>query len=191
MRDLSLWDVIQDKYTLETGAYTFMVGASSTDIRLAHTVQLQGEAIPLRNLGQVTAGINYDDYEGIRLTEDGGRGVAVRTSGALGWLLYRDAAHCIGKSGVDLPPLAAPGEQSQRFEVYAASPADGQGGAVEIRRDGPSGPVLGVCAVPATGGSACQERLECEMATAASDPELSALCLVLRGDVTLSRFRFI
>lgn len=59
--ELAFWDVSQERFAVEDGEYTFMVGASSDDIRDSITMHVDGEVIPQRDLSVETKAINYDD----------------------------------------------------------------------------------------------------------------------------------
>ena len=60
---LRYFDVISRSLILEESDYTFMVGASSKDIRLQETVEIAGEKAGKRDAFAMTQGFSYDDYE--------------------------------------------------------------------------------------------------------------------------------
>ena len=127
--ELRHWDVTRSRWCLERGVLRVMVGASSADIRLEGSLKADGEVVPPRDLRQVTRAVNYDDYAGAYLDEcaEGGDSAAV-TDG--GWLRFDDAAVPAGLTFIELRAWSA------------------EGAAVEIRLEGPDGPVAGCCPVP-------------------------------------------
>ncbi|GLX66430.1 glycoside hydrolase family 3 protein [Paenibacillus glycanilyticus] len=122
---LAFWDVTRSQMCVEQGSYAFLVGASSGDIRLEGTLTVAGETIPPRDLTQVTAAVNYDDYSNIIIGENTEGGDSAATTSADAWLRYDDAQL---------------GEETCFFEVRALS---SNGAAVEIRLDAPDGPLAG------------------------------------------------
>ncbi|GFN31534.1 glycoside hydrolase family 3 protein [Paenibacillus xylaniclasticus] len=133
--DLAIWDVTREKYAVESGPYTVMLGSSSADIRVQAVVQINGETIPPRDLSVQTKAENFDDYEGVVLGESKEGFACVELAGDSGWIAFKDA---------DLQSGAA------SFEVRAASAA--QGGRLEIRLDSPQGPAAGAIDITPTGG---------------------------------------
>ncbi len=65
--DLEFYDVTRERFCVETGEYTFMLGASSLDIRMEKTIHMDGETIPPQTLRTWTPAINYDDKSGVRM----------------------------------------------------------------------------------------------------------------------------
>ncbi len=65
--ELEFYDVTREKFTLESGEYVFMIGASSEDIRITENVIIKGEKIPPRNLRELTKAINYDFTQGTKM----------------------------------------------------------------------------------------------------------------------------
>lgn len=65
--ELEFWDVSREKFCLESGAYTFMAGASSADIRLTEVVEIAGESVPPRNVHNNVKAINYDCKGGVKM----------------------------------------------------------------------------------------------------------------------------
>ncbi|MBQ9928204.1 MAG: glycoside hydrolase family 3 C-terminal domain-containing protein [Lachnospiraceae bacterium] len=62
-KDLRYFDVISDSLLLEEGDYTFMLGASSKDIRQSQTIFVEGSKAPARNPFAETKAEQYDAYE--------------------------------------------------------------------------------------------------------------------------------
>jgi beta-glucosidase len=168
--DLAFWDAARSRYCVESGEYTFMVGASSEDIRALSTVTVDGETLSPRDLTVLTEAAYYDDYEGVYLDEcrEGGSCVAV-LPGRAGWLRFDGA-------GV--------GADSGSFEARCASA--GGDARIELRIGAPNGPVIGGCEAPSTGGPQKWETVTCQLSEV-SGPQ--SLYIGLSGDVRLSRFR--
>jgi beta-glucosidase len=87
---LAIWDVTRERFCLEAANYTFMAGGSSVNIQVQATIAITGETIPPRDLSQLTAAANYDDYEGVYLDESGDGGTTLRLSGLQGWISFAD-----------------------------------------------------------------------------------------------------
>lgn len=130
--DLRYWDVTRGRWCLERGVCRIMIGASSADIRLEDTLQVDGEIVPPRDLRQVTRAVDYDGCCGVYLDEcsEGGDSAALADGG---WLRFDDAAI---PAGVTF------------FELRAWSE---RGAEAELRIDGPEGEIAGRCAI-APGG---------------------------------------
>ncbi|NGZ75588.1 glycoside hydrolase family 3 protein [Saccharibacillus alkalitolerans] len=127
--ELAFWDVSRDKFCVESGAYTLMVGSSSADIRASTVIAVSGETVPPRNLYQTTRAENFDDYENA-LLDEGERGqTAVRVADPTlpGELTFR---------GVDL----SRGIAGWTLRVRNG----GTAGRIELRLGGADGAVLGV-----------------------------------------------
>lgn len=177
--DLAYWDVSRNRYAVETGIYTLMVGGSSADIYLESAIQVNGETVPPRNLFQITRAENYDDYSGIRLDEcrdtgagpGGSRLAGVCVTGRDGdWICYKDA---------DL------GEGPHFFEARAAS---SDGGSIEVRLHSPDGTVIGTCPVPAAGS---KQKWQTHACTITGSSGKHTVFLKFTGDLKISWFRFI
>lgn len=65
--DLEFYDVTREKLCVETGEYSFIVGADSQDVRLEETIIIEGESIPPQTLRMLTPVINYDDKSGVKM----------------------------------------------------------------------------------------------------------------------------
>ncbi len=70
LRELEVYDVSRRKFVLETGSYTFRIGASSADLRLSETLAIEGETIPPRDLTQEVPAEFYDDHENTEIWTD-------------------------------------------------------------------------------------------------------------------------
>lgn len=169
LQSLAMWDVTRDRFCVEHGEYTLLIGSSSQAIRLEGRVAVAGEVIPPRDLRQVTRAANYDTYEGVILDECREGGSAVIVSEAAGWLAFHD---------VEL------GEGVSSIELRASSTAEA---VIEVRLGGPEGPVAGKCIIPA-GGRHEWRSFSFGLADAAGRHNVY---LKLQGPVSISWFRVI
>lgn len=167
LESLAIWDVTRDRFCVESGAYSVMLGASSGDLRLEGRLTVDGETIPPRDLTRVTRAANYDSYQGIVLGECVNGGSAATANDDRGWLAFHDAELGAGISA---------------FELWAAAT---ENAAVEVRLDGPDGPIVGKCKIPA-GGEQDWRSLTCGLAGASGRRDVY---LVLDGPVSLGWFR--
>lgn len=65
--ELKIYDYTAQGLLLEGGAYTFMAGASSADIRCEATAVIKGEKLPPRNLNSVTFAKDYDECSNAKI----------------------------------------------------------------------------------------------------------------------------
>ncbi|MCR2805624.1 glycoside hydrolase family 3 C-terminal domain-containing protein [Paenibacillus sp. SCIV0701] len=167
--ELRIWDVTRERFCIESGECTVLLGSSSGDIRLEGRLTVDGETIPPRDLKQVTRAVNYDTYDGVYLDECDEGGSAAAVSGESGWLAFEDSELGDGVSAI---------------ELRAASTDHA---VVEVRLDGPDGPLVGSCAIPA-GGKQEWRSFTFGLTNAAGrrDVYLSA-----RGPVAVSWFRLV
>lgn len=170
--ELAFWDVTQSRYVVEAGTYTLFIGSSSQQLQIAGTVKVHGETIPPRSLEEYTAAANYDDYEGVYLGEniEGGSSIRVKQQPGCGWIAFKDVA------------FTGPAEKLT-LRIAAAA----QGAAVEVRLGTPDGTLIGVGEVPRTGGAQAFTTLELPVQGVSGRHDVY---LVLKGQVTLSKFRF-
>ncbi|MFD5516867.1 glycoside hydrolase family 3 C-terminal domain-containing protein [Streptomyces sp. NPDC127066] len=100
---LEFWDVAHGRRRLEPGTYELLVGASSEDVRLGATVELDGEPgafRPVRERGLDAA--DFDEQHGIEIvdrTKTAGDAVTP-ADGGTGELLYRLCDFGAGVTGV-------------------------------------------------------------------------------------------
>ncbi|MEU3741791.1 glycoside hydrolase family 3 C-terminal domain-containing protein [Streptomyces sp. NPDC032198] len=132
--DLGFWDVRHDRWAVAPGAYEILAGASSADIRLSATLDVEGAPIaarPVRRAGLAATG--YDEQTGTEIVDySRTAGEAVRPQdGGIGELLFRACDFGDGEHGV----------RSVAVEVAG-------GGAVDLI----SGSTATTITVPATGG---------------------------------------
>jgi beta-glucosidase len=169
LESLAIWDVTRDRFCVESGAYTVMLGASSGDLRLEGRLTVTGETIPPRDLTRVTRAANYDAYQGIHLGECARGGSAAVVDDKRGWLAFHDAELGAGITAIELRAAAVENAE------------------VEVRLDGPDGPVAGKCKIPA-GGEQEWRSLSCGLTGVSGRRDVY---LVLDGPVSLGWFRMI
>lgn len=99
--ELAMWDVSRDKYVVEQGSYTMMIGSSAAAIQADTVLKVNGEVIPPRSLQQPTRAVNYDDYEQVYIDECREGGESVALSQAQGWILFRDVELGSGASSLE------------------------------------------------------------------------------------------
>lgn len=184
--DLSFWDVTRDRWCLETGAWTLMAGRSSADIRSSAELAVSGEKVPPRDLRQVTAAVNYDDYEGVIVDEckEGGSSAAAVRDGA--WIRFADAE--FGEPGAAAGFAGASGKPS--VSLFEARVSAAEGGTIELVSIDPASgaeAVVGTCPVPATGAAQSWRTVTCAAGPLAGRRDVA---LRLSAGVRISTFRF-
>ncbi|MFF7362121.1 glycoside hydrolase family 3 C-terminal domain-containing protein [Streptomyces sp. NPDC008125] len=165
--ELGHWDVAHGRWTVEPGSYELLAGASSTDIRLATAVEIDGEPSGPRTV--LAAGIEAADYDQQHRTEivdraktDGDAVTTVGTGAEGGRLVFEACDFGTGVRGVT---------------VHAAGE-----GTVEIETD----TAATVVDVPATGGP-----YDYRSVTAAFGADgVADLRVTLRGALRLARLTF-
>ncbi|RIE03224.1 beta-glucosidase [Cohnella faecalis] len=168
--ELAFWDVTRDRWCVESGAYTLMIGRSSEDIAVTGSLTVVGEIVPPRNLRLPTPAINYDSYSGVIIDEckEGGSSTAAVSGGA--WIGFSDAKFA---------------KASGSFEARVSA---AENGTIEIRLGSPAGEIVGVCEVPATGGTQAWHTLTCAVNVPVGRHETF---LTLSAGLRLSSFRFV
>ena len=135
-KNLAHWDVTRSKWVVETSDYDVMVGSSAADVQEHSTLAVRGETIPPRDLTKLTRAENFDAYSGVTLTDESkARGTAVDAVAGGNWIKFADAQLGGGAS---------------TFTASAAK-ADSGDGAIQIRLDSPTGPLVGTATVTSTG----------------------------------------
>ncbi|MER7478399.1 glycoside hydrolase family 3 C-terminal domain-containing protein [Streptomyces sp. NPDC126510] len=164
----AFWDVAQDRWRVEPGAYELLAGASSEDVRLRTTVTLDGApALPRAVLAQGLAVAGFDEQSGIEIvdrTKVSGDAVTPGGSG-VGELLYRACDF-------------GPGVREVTVEVAGA-------GTFELSLDG--GPALAVLS-PAAPASGPYDYVRLSAPVAASG--VHDVRLGLRGPLRLAHVGF-
>jgi len=167
--DLSFWDVTRDRYCVEKGTYTLMVGPSSSQLQETAVLQVDGETIPPRMLREPVRAVNYDDYQDVFLDECRESGESIRITGDTGWIAFHD---------VDL------GEASRMFEARVSGHI--QGGEIVITTGSPDGPAAGSCKILPTGGRQAWTTVQAELTGLT---ERADVFLIMKGEVQISWFR--
>ncbi|WP_031004148.1 glycoside hydrolase family 3 protein [Streptomyces sp. NRRL F-5727] len=165
----AFWDVAQGRSRVAPGRYEILVGASSEDIRLARTVDLDGEpSVPRPATVRGLEAVDFDDQSDTEIvdrTKTSGDSVTPVT-GRRGELVFRDCDFGEGVAGVT---VEAAGE-----------------GTVEVSLgDGPVRAVLTLS--PGTDGPYDYATVSAPIAVAAGVHEVR---LGLRGPVRLARVGF-
>lgn len=169
LAQLAMWDVTRERYCIENGLYTIMAGASSENLALAATLDVDGEIIPPRDLKQVIKAINYDSYEGMLIGECAEGGSAAEVKDRSGWIGFADAEFEDGAG---------------TLQVRAASTADA---VIEVRLGSPEGPLAGRTALKAGGAQEWQDYT-CELIGVNGRQNVY---LVVSGAAAISRFQFV
>lgn len=170
MSAFAFWDVAQGRQRVAAGPYEILVGASSEDIRLARTVDLDGEpSLPRPVMVAGLDAVDFDDQSGTEIvdrTKASGDSVAPVAGRSAGELVFRDCDFGKGAAGIT---VEAAGE-----------------GTVELSLG--DGPVLAVLAPsPGTAGPYDYATVSAPVVVAAGVHEVR---LGLRGRVRLARVTF-
>ncbi|MGP4023496.1 glycoside hydrolase family 3 C-terminal domain-containing protein [Actinomadura sp. 3N407] len=165
--DLAIWDVTRNKWTVERSKHDLLIGSSSADIRRRAHLNVRGERIPDRDLSETTRAADFDDHDGIEMVDESkAKGDAV--AGAPGsWLKFADAD--LGRST---------GKITARVAGTNAT-------TIQVRLDGPGGPVAGTLNVPSTGGKYTYKEITAPLTGARGDHDVY---LVFTGETRLSTF---
>ncbi len=89
--DLAYWDVIGERYVVETARHDVLVGRSSTDIKLTTVLDVDGENVVRRDARRPVAAVNadaYADVEFVDATKADGDAVMATLDGA--WIAFED-----------------------------------------------------------------------------------------------------
>lgn len=155
VKDLAFWDVAQGRLRVAPGAYEILVGASSEDVRLPGTVELDGEpSVPRPVLADGLDAVDFDDQHGTEIvdrTKTWGDSVTP-VSGRAGELVFRDCDFGARATGItveasgrgtvelslgDSPPLAtltlSPGTAGPYDYATVGAPALVPAGVHEVR----------------------------------------------------------
>ncbi|SFN49403.1 beta-glucosidase [Actinomadura madurae] len=165
--DLAIWDVTRNTWTVEKSKHDLLIGSSSTDIRQRTTLDVRGQTIPDRDLSKPTRAADFDDQNGIELVDESkAKGDAVAgTAGS--WLKFADA---------DLGGSA--GTITARVAGTSAT-------TIQVRLDGPDGPLAGTLTVPSTGDRYAYKEITARLGDARGNRDVY---LVFNGETRLSTF---
>ena len=168
--ELAMWDVTRQRFCIESGQYSIMIGRSSSDIVGSEQISVQGEIIPPRSLEVTTLAENYDDYDQVYLDECKAGGASVRPKRDGAWISFEDVALSSGITHIK------------------ALVSSTTGGSVEIRQNGPEGTLAGEIKV-----SDHKESQQWSEVTAplTLNGEVYSLYFIFRGEVLLSKFECI
>jgi beta-glucosidase len=167
--DLGHWDVTRDKWVVESADQDILIGASSADIRQHATLKVRGETIPARNLAKATRAASFDDWQGIRLVDESKAGGDAVAGQAGDWVKF---------TGADL--------HAGNLQARVAKAGAGDT-TIQIRLDGPNGPLAGTVTVPSTGDAYTYQDVTTAVTGAAGRHDVY---LVFGGDLRLSTFSF-
>jgi beta-glucosidase len=126
--DLAFWDVTRGRFVVEEAPHAILVGRSAADIRVAGTVLVRGERIPLRSVRAPIPATGFDDYAGVELRDaspSGGDAVAGAEAG--GWIVFEGVDFGDGVAGCRVR-LTGTGEDTGlalRLDDPIAGPAIG------------------------------------------------------------------
>ncbi|QKS46421.1 glycoside hydrolase family 3 C-terminal domain-containing protein [Paenibacillus cellulosilyticus] len=169
--ELAFWDVSRERYCVESGEYSILVGRSSTDIRLTAHIQVEGETVPPRSLSAWTWAESYNEYESVRLEECREGGTAVAPVGGTGWIRF---------DNVDFD------SEVFTFEAKASS-GESAGGTINIWLDAIDGPAIAKYNVAMTGG---WHNWSTVGSSIVSISGRHTLYVQLEGAIRLNRLRF-
>jgi beta-glucosidase len=165
--DLAVWDVTRNKWAVEKSEHDLLIGSSSTDIRQRATLDVRGETIPDRDLSKTTRAADFDDHNGIQLVDESKtKGDAV-AGAAKSWLKFADAD--LGRSS---------GTVTARVAGTSAT-------TIQVRLDGPNGPLAGTLNVPSTGDEYTYKEITAQLGNARGNHDVY---LVFNGETRLSTF---
>jgi beta-glucosidase len=171
--DFAFWDVAQGRLRVAPGAYEILVGASSEDVRLSRTVDLDGEpSAPRPVLTDGLEAADYDEQSGTEIvdrTKTSGDSVTPAADGA-GQLTFRDCEFGPGAAGIT---VEVAGEGTVGFAL-------GEPGG-----DGPAPTTLALS--PGTAGPYDYTTVSAPVAVPAGVHDVH---LTLRGAVRLARVGF-
>ncbi|MFC5467683.1 glycoside hydrolase family 3 C-terminal domain-containing protein [Cohnella suwonensis] len=166
--DLRFWDVTRERFCLENGECSILVGSSSSDIRLTGSLAVAGETVPPRDPSALTRAVNFDDYDGIVIGDYAEGGGCAQPVSPVAWLRYGDFAFESGEYAVEL--IVSGNEE----------------GAVDIRFGGQNGRLAASLSLNGESGTWSSRSGNLTIGDADRD-----VTLVLRGDVRLGSFRFV
>ena len=168
LSELAMWDVTRERFCIENGVFTFMAGASSSNLPVSAALEVQGEVIPPRDLKQLVKAINYDGYEGVLIGECREGGSAVEVKEQSGWISFKDAEFGAGAHSIKLR-AAGPGAAT-----------------AEIRLQSPEGPLAAQLTLAGTGAHIWHDfTAELSGVSGCQD-----VYIVLNGKASLSTLQF-
>jgi beta-glucosidase len=134
VQELAIWNNRQNRFCVEAGYCTVMIGASSADIRLTGGFEVSGEKIPPRKISGPVYAETFDGYSACFLHEKRGSAVpAVFNKNDGGWIRFAALDFAEGHGNCSAIVQGGPGSR------------------IELRLDAPDGALAGTIAVPNTG----------------------------------------
>ncbi|MCR8630580.1 glycoside hydrolase family 3 protein [Paenibacillus radicis (ex Xue et al. 2023)] len=168
--ELAFWDVTREKYCVEDGLYTIMIGSTSTRIEDQVIVKVDGEVVPPRKLNQQpVSAILYDDYDNVVIDECTEGGNCIHNGDGDGWIAFYDVEF---------------GNEASRIEARLANA--GKKASIELRLGSKDGQLVGTCVVPSTGGAQAWTTVT---ASTAAFTGRHDVYLVMKGAMQLKSIR--
>jgi len=144
VKELAVWDSYNARFCVEAGRCTVLIGASSKDIRLSGSIEINGEKLLPRKIAGPIYAERFDDYEGCFLHEKRGSGIP-----AVFNIYDENNFNCCCDGG--WIHFAALDFGSLKTDHFSAVVQGTPGSFIEIRLDAPDGALAGVIEVPNTG----------------------------------------
>jgi beta-glucosidase len=147
VQELAVWDSFQERFCIEAGYCTLLIGASSSDIHLSGGFEVKGENPFPRKIPKYIYAERFDDYYSCYLHEKRGSAIsAVFTNNyttnnevsreGYGWILF---------SALDFSRM-----NCRDFRFSAITQGE-PGSRIEVRLDAPDGELAATIEVPNTG----------------------------------------
>ncbi|KGA98956.1 beta-glucosidase [Alkalihalobacillus alcalophilus ATCC 27647 = CGMCC 1.3604] len=165
---LEFWDVTQERYCVEKGVYSLLIGSSSKNIACCTEIQVDGDNIPARNLHDGVSAFNYDDYENVIIDEYAGRNYCVRTVGNQGWIAFHQVNGTI---------------PCQKIKITAFSFLEE--GEIRVHLGRLDGEMMGKASFPKSDD---WQEVEVELSLL---PEESDMYFILNGDIQVSKLQLL
>nr|AGS51525.1 beta-glucosidase [uncultured bacterium contig00004] len=163
--ELAFWDAYQNRFCVEEGHCSVLIGASSADIRLSGGFKICGEKLLPRKISGLIYAERFDDYDNCFLHEKRGSEIPAVFSNAF----YNDknnpgnGNYCCDKGCCDSSCREASWicfsslNFNEGFSNFSAVVQGSPGSYIEIRLDSPDGVLAGVIEVPNTADTCSYE----------------------------------
>lgn len=173
--DLKFWDVTRNRYVVESGQYQIRIARDADDIALTAPLIVHGETIPPRDLTALTEAQNFDDYNGVTLTDQSKTdGTSVESTAAGDWISFADS----------LLPSSADRLTAQVANEGASTVH------IAVRLDNPTtGPTIGTLAVPNTGSHYDYTTVDAVLTTIPPGAGTHTVYLIFDGPAELYTFQ--
>jgi beta-glucosidase len=146
VKELAFWENRLNRFCLEAGYCSVLIGASSADIRLSGGFELCGESLLPRKLSGPIYAESFDDYSGCFLHEKRGSGIPAVFNGKDN-TPSKDGAPSLDGGWICFTALDFAGGAERLSAIVQGEP----GSRIEFRLDSPDGVLAGTLAVPNTG----------------------------------------